>query len=101
MTKTLPGFGKGSRSDEQGCDLAFMIGWLEDMVEYESEICDIPGPFKDRRARLEQAEDALELLRQVEEWTPRLTKAYLAKVKAGKCPPSARSARVLAKGGDK
>lgn len=50
--------------------LGTIIGWLESQIENEAEK---PTGNAHNAARLDTAYDALELLNQVDEWTPRLT----------------------------
>lgn len=84
----LPRFGVGSSAEQNGYDLDFLIGWLEDQIEYESEKYEHDTGH--RAARLEQAEDAVQLLREVSEWTPLLTKEYKRKLALKMAPPSSR-----------
>lgn len=73
-------FGAGSTADESGYDLPFLVGWLEDHIDSESERCFLgAGAGKHVEARLEAAEDAKALLETVMEWTPKDTKRYREK----------------------
>ena len=68
--KNLKSFGANGYAQRNNIDLAYLVGWLETLVEDEENNCENAKRHGPKAARLTKASWALQLLQEISENEP-------------------------------